>query len=356
MRSPNDGPPGGGGPSWPWAIRKNLYIVRSRIQVLVVVAIVCLAGAIVADFLYPKMYTSTARLVTQPTVDTASPVEQNAQPLVDSLNYMETQIEVVQSAALLRTVVEQNGLDTRLGDISTPIDMVQGLIGAGRGGVSPKEANTERAVDLMSNRVKAVQVKDSFVLEISVASTDPALSRQLAASVATQYLRTSQGSKLRNLESSEKALNAQLKQQESNVKKATDALQAFDRANDPANRQVTTTTGSGSNQTATQADPPLRAQRTSLELTLENEQERYTEVAKSLDRIKLQEGLAKNEVDTSDLLDKPAEPTTPDGLSSKYRIALYVVLSVLVGLACCYALHYWDLYRRSLPAMVSRLS
>lgn len=347
--------------SWTWTIRKNVFIVREGMKVLAWVAVIFFVAAILIDLVWPKTYSSTSRLVTQPTLQTSSPEQQQQAPVVDSTNYLDTQIQIVKSHAVLQRVVDEDHLADNQGVISTPMDQVQGLLQLPQGGVSADKAAEERAIDLLGKRIDASAVQDSFVLQIKVSSRDAGVSQQLASDVALAYLSASSDSHRRDLQNTQSSLQNLLKQQDKRVQQATQALSSWDAANPGSAGPVTSTRIDGAadsahNETSTQTASPKQAERNTMEWRLSNEQKRYEELQTQLDQV--QSGLQTTPTHASpqDLLDQPARATTSDGISFKYRILMYLVIAPLLGLVAVYVLYYWDTYRRSLPSLVRSLA
>jgi uncharacterized protein involved in exopolysaccharide biosynthesis len=345
--------------SWPWTIRRNVMIVTTRLPLFAMIALVAMAAALTVDRVYPKTYTSGARLLTEPSTSKVAPFDSPSAPLVNEVEFMQTQVEIVKSGAVMGKVVEDLSLNKRIDDLSTPMDQVSFGVEdvETRLGVKPAAADLEtaqklRAVDLLTHRTTPKVVRDTFVLEITVSTRDAKLSQRIANSLVAAYQQVSSQTRLQHMKASDKVLTQQVGDAQQRVKTAETRLAEFDIANGTT---ISTTTSSTSGATGTSPstsstvnEPANRVARHALENDIIAERTRLATLNSQLDSLRVNEAAVEAQLAPTSLLDPPALAVATDGLGLKYRFLIYLLAAPLLGILACYIAQSIEDYRRVL--------
>lgn len=340
--------------SWPWTIRRNILIVTTRLPLLAMVALVAFASALTVDRVYPKTYTSAARLLTEPSTSKVAPFDSPSAPLVNEVEFMQTQVEVVKSGQVMSRVVDQLHLTNRIDDLSTPQDEIGGRVEdiETRVGLKPAPpdaatAQRLRAVDLLTHRTTPKVIRDTFVLEIAVSTRDPKLSQQIAVSVVSAYLKVSSETRLQHMKASDQVLTQQVADAAQRVKSAETRLADFDAANGTAISSTQTST-SGPSSSSTVTEPGNRVARHSLEGDVTAERTRLASLSNQLDSLRVSEAAVEAQLTPTAQLDAPLQAVAPDGIGLKIRFLIYLLGAPLLGVLACYIAQSVDDYRRVL--------
>lgn len=175
-----------------WLPDLLLFARRRWLGVLLaLVASLVLAGAYIV-YATPK-YTATAALL----VDTKSAAFLRNQPTINDAQYInglvESQLEVVQSDGVARMVVrqfhladDQAFLDNGRGRLAVVTGVFTRLFAPGPGGDNAA-LRESRAVALLQKLITVTRLGESYMLNVSVTTLDPALSARLANAVAAAY-------------------------------------------------------------------------------------------------------------------------------------------------------------------------
>jgi uncharacterized protein involved in exopolysaccharide biosynthesis len=348
---------------WAWTIRRNIRIVTSRPQLFAAVVVVALIATFGFDHFYPRTYSSTAQLLTEPGSVKVPPFDTSSGPLVNELEFMQTQVEIVKSGTVLKPVVDSEDLTNHIGELSTPLDELSrqadrfAIWAHLKEAPDPATARIAMAIDLLRSRTAATPVKDSFLLQISVSTRNPKLSQRIANALVRSYGDATGASKLRQLKASEQVLAQQLTEADKRVVQANQKLADFTAANKSYVSSTSTTSGiagitANPTTNVTTLPDPKRAELAQLEWVLTEERNRYQVMQAQLDTVHNQQAALRGQVSLTDVLDAPLVNLTPDGPNLKLRLLAYLALAPLLGIAACYLAHYLEVYRRSVDLMV----
>jgi uncharacterized protein involved in exopolysaccharide biosynthesis len=345
--------------SWPWTIRRNILIVTTRLPLFAMIALVALAAALTVDRVYPKTYTSGARLLTEPYSSKSAPFDSPSSPLVNEVEFMQTQVEVVKSSLVMGKVVDELHLGSRLDELSTPLDQMslvtedmESRLGFKLPPPDPAAAQRLRAIDLLTHRTTPKVIRDTFVLEIGVSTRDPKLSQRVAASVVSAYLQVTSDTRLQQMKASDKVLTQQIADAAQRVKGAETRLADFDAANGTSVTTSQTSTSGGnsssSSSTSTVTEPGNRVARTALQSDIAAERTRLATLNAQLDSLKVNEAAVEARLAPTQQLESPAAATASDGIGLKYRFLIYLLMAPLLGILACYVAQSIEDYRRVL--------
>jgi succinoglycan biosynthesis transport protein ExoP len=349
----------GSSTSWPWTIRRNILIVTTRLPLFAMIALVALAAALTVDRVYPKTYTSNARLLTEPYSTKSAPFDSPGSPLVNEVEFMQTQVEVVKSSLVMGKVVDELHLGSRLDDLSTPLDQVSAVtedaetrLGFKLPPPDAAFAQKARAIDLLSHRTTPKVIRDTFVLEINVSTRDPKLSQRITTSVVAAYLQVTSDTRLQQMKASDKVLTQQIADAAQRVKSAETRLADFDAANGTAVSSTQTST-SGATSTSpssssTVTEPGNRVARSALQSDVAAERTRLATLNTTLDSLKVNEAAVESRSVPTQQLDAPVAATASDGIGLKYRFLIYLLAAPLLGILACYVAQSMEDYRRVL--------
>jgi uncharacterized protein involved in exopolysaccharide biosynthesis len=351
--------------AWPWTIRKNIEVVSSQWLTFAIITGVCFFAAAAVDHMFPRFYTSQALIISEPESVNLPPFGVTGSSFVNvsGLEYMQTQVEQAHSFAVIAQVTQKEHLQDQITNLSTPLDQLSSLVDDAQVKVGllpapdPGTAKLARAGTLLSGRVTTDIVKDSYILSISVSTRDPKLSKRIATALVAAYLDHENAYRLRQLKAAETVLFIELTDSQSNVAAAQAALVDFDRVNGTVFQTSTQTsqqTTSGGSERSSSKQTTEVATRTSsllvarqgLQWKLDSERARYLDLQRQIDTTREEESITGDTSATS-VLTAPQASLTPDGISLKYRLLIYLILAPLVGIAGCYLLRYLSIYRRA---------
>jgi exopolysaccharide transport family protein len=165
------------------------FLLRQYLVILLLVPLGGIAGAAYL-FITPPTYTAQAKIfvgtqkaqfIQQQSIFTDTPID-NA--------HMESQIQILQSRAIVAAVVEKLNLaqDPEFG--SPPAGLIQRVLSVlgDQRSTGPKQDATEIAIAVLTDRLTINRVGVSFLIEINVSSRSPEKSAQIANTVATTYI------------------------------------------------------------------------------------------------------------------------------------------------------------------------
>jgi uncharacterized protein involved in exopolysaccharide biosynthesis len=251
-------------PSWAFTVRQNVNIIRRRRAMLAIVTIALLVGALIGDQLWPKMYSSTADLLTQP-IQILVPGLQTGSSgnvSVSELEYIQTQLEIATSADVLAKVAREVGLVGHDDALKTPFDQLGEFVHTVEIKLHLKqelqnadEVALVEAVSLLKSRVTASVVKDSYVVELKVSTRDPHLSQQITSALVTAYLNASDQNRLGQLDAAQTVLQQQLTDAQQRVDGAQNALLDYDRKHGTVTQSSHTSGSPNSSTTISSSDP-----------------------------------------------------------------------------------------------------
>ncbi|HET8635634.1 MAG TPA: Wzz/FepE/Etk N-terminal domain-containing protein [Acidobacteriaceae bacterium] len=153
------------------ALHEVASVIFRRKRLLLIIFFGTIAAALLLAFLLPSQYQSTAKLLVQKaradavisperTVSYQAPSEEVSEADLDS------ELELLKTHDILRKVVRENGL----------------------AGAHPSNAEVDRAVEKLSNKLKIDPIKKSNVIGLSYKSDDPQVSANVLNSLIALYL------------------------------------------------------------------------------------------------------------------------------------------------------------------------
>jgi exopolysaccharide transport family protein len=166
-------------------------------QYLVILSLVLLAGVAGVIFLVviPPTYIAQAKIFIG--TQKAQFIQQQslfADAPIDSAQ-MESQIQILQSKAIMASVVQKLKLDDDPEFGSPPLGLIGRVVQVLRGSAGPKLDATEIAIDTLTKRLTINRVGFSFLVEIAARSRSPEKSAQIANAVAAVYIDDQQEAK-----------------------------------------------------------------------------------------------------------------------------------------------------------------
>jgi uncharacterized protein involved in exopolysaccharide biosynthesis len=358
-------------PSWAFTVRQNVNIVRRRRVLFGLIAPALLVGALTADQLWPKMYSSTADLVTQPIQIQVPGLQAGSGGLVavSELEYMQTQVEIATSFNVLTKVAQAEGLVGNDEALKTPTDQLQEFVHQVEIELhlkseilSPDQVQLAEAVSLLKSRVSASVVKDSYVLELKVSTRDPHLSQRIAKRLITEYLTASNTERLAQLDAAQTVLQQQIDDAKKRVDNAQADLVAFDKKHGTATQSVSESTTSNVSKdgtristktNSTQSTNSNVAARAPLEWALQVQQTRYQSLIAQQDLGAVEKAAIEGQVSLTNVLNDANLNSQPDGIDRKYRFLIYLLLAPLLAIGAIYVVHYFEIYRRTAPALAA---
>ena len=185
-------------------------------------ALVGLALAVLFLFLVKPTYESNTQLLIEKreTVFTRPNDERNIpqQNDFDALS-LASQVEVLQSRGILKTVAEKLKLGTKAEFdplLSDPngggvISSLMSLLGFATGG-GASETREERVLKSLSERLTVYAVNDSRVVTLEVVTREPALSAEIANEITNEYLQVQRDDSRSNTEGASLFLEKEISQ------------------------------------------------------------------------------------------------------------------------------------------------
>jgi uncharacterized protein involved in exopolysaccharide biosynthesis len=220
-----------------------LRVLYSRKLILFGIIISLVGGGMIVTLLLPPTYESTMKiLVARDRIDPqVTPNEKNGDVLRSEFTEEEfnSELEILQSRAVIEGVVKQLGLDRREGDapkgrISRLINDLNDLYRSFHNQTAPDA--TEQAVDRLKDRLEVVSIKKSRIIKITYRDRDPERAARTIDELYRQYaehhLRLRQHPKAANVFHEQSEAFGQ------RLDEATEALKRFDGRNGAAASEV----------------------------------------------------------------------------------------------------------------------
>ncbi len=147
-------------------LRDHLRVVRKRFPLMVACFLAVVAAVAVWTFLQRPVYRAVAKVL----IEREPPSMLNTPVLIpmewDSVEFFQTQMQVIRSRPVAQRVIDQLNLRTRSPELAGARDPAGSLLGA----------------------VSVEQIKSTRLLEIQVEESDPALAAELANGFAAAYV------------------------------------------------------------------------------------------------------------------------------------------------------------------------
>jgi chain length determinant protein EpsF len=195
-----------------------LLILSARKWILL--GVLCLTVAVTAtiSLLLPKEYTATTTLV----FDTKSkdPFTGQLQPSQLFPGYMATQVDIIQSPAVARRVVDE----MKLADSAGTHDQFMSATG-GKGTIE------QWLSDLLQSKLDVVPSRESSVIDLSFNGTDPQFAALMANAFARSYIETTQELRLEPAKLTAIWFDKQITELRANLDKAQEKLTTYQREN-----------------------------------------------------------------------------------------------------------------------------
>jgi capsular exopolysaccharide synthesis family protein len=161
-------------------IRTAREVVRRRFLVLLVVAGLITVIGVTLSFLITPVYTGVTRIQIDPT---RNPMNRNANDAQNQLasEAIETEVSVINSDAVARSVVERLSLDR-------DAEFTKGLDEAIQKGQLTKAGRMDAVVTRVHSHLAVSREKLTYIIGINFTSTDPVKAARIANAFATAYL------------------------------------------------------------------------------------------------------------------------------------------------------------------------
>lgn len=210
-------------------LRKLLATLRDNLRLIVTTMILLAVGAVLLAALLPSTYVSSTRILIDPrglrVVDNeVTPPTQTSEA---NTAVVESQMRVMISDNVLRKVVAQENLATdpdfgaRRGMLSGFRDML------GLGGSGPGEAPEIQALRALWESVSVWRAPESYIVDISVRTSDPHKSARLATAIADVYLSSEIEQRGNTARQASDALFSRLDELRANLAAAEEAVENY---------------------------------------------------------------------------------------------------------------------------------
>lgn len=208
------------------AIWSTVY--RNRYLMIAALA-VCILLGVVVTFLSTPIYKATAQV--QIDMQAAKIIEgadvQSPTGAQDADRYLETQVDVLQSRSLARTVATQLGL---FRDPTFLPQMHMKAAEAPQGSFNLQQTQREQVIDALEGNLKVKLPVDSSAVNVSFLSPDRALSAKIANSFADNFITSNLRRKFDTSAYAREFLESQLKQTRQRLEESERALIGYARS------------------------------------------------------------------------------------------------------------------------------
>ncbi|HEY0212997.1 MAG TPA: Wzz/FepE/Etk N-terminal domain-containing protein [Paenirhodobacter sp.] len=190
-----------GPPDGPIALLRAIGVVLRRRKVPLLLWV---AGCMLLALLYartlPPVYTASASLILQSVGQVGAAGQDPISPVTLDLNRVDSELQVIRSERLQSRVFESLGLATTAELQPAPPGLLRRMLPDGKQPRPPPEAEMafpvqsaaeqarQAAFAQFRDRFSARRIGQSYVIEISYASSDPELAARVANSAASAYL------------------------------------------------------------------------------------------------------------------------------------------------------------------------
>ena len=218
--------------------KQTLRILRKHWRLSALFALTFVTALSVAVFWMKDVYQADARIEIEPPLGPETfTLRDVSAPTPNEQDYLQTQIEILQSDALALEVISSLHLaqNVKVGRTSTWHQWKTALVRALRldpifrdSAKSPLNA----ALDDFRSRLSAGQVRNSRVVEVGFASTDPQLAAKVANTLVNLFVEKSHRSRYQDTMQAADWLQGELNDLRQRVEKADQALVNFQNQND----------------------------------------------------------------------------------------------------------------------------
>lgn len=215
--------------------REIARVMRRHLKLIALIPVVLLLVSAVFVTAVTPLYTATTTVFIDPR---RSNVADPATPILSNFgtddSTIESQVLLIQSAAVLRRVVEHLKLagDPEFAPAPGLLDKVRSWFSRGGGpAVDPREITKARAVENLKRRLKVVRQRATFLADVSTTSRVPAKAATIANAVAEAYFLEQVRSKLDATKIAGGWLGRQIEALKTRVIASDKAVQDFRSAN-----------------------------------------------------------------------------------------------------------------------------
>lgn len=213
-----------------------LKILRRKLALIAITTAIAVGLALAYAFLTAPLYTATSKILIDPrekkTVGTEVVPSGLGTTLSDNFALVDSQVKIIKSDSVLRPVISSQHLDTdpEFGAkepslLATVVSSITGLFNS-----SPSGANndpTQRALLLLLKQLEVSRDDQTYVIDISVSSIDPAKAARLAQAIAESYLADQSEEKAETSEQVSSLMDGQLAALRERLFKAENDVQKF---------------------------------------------------------------------------------------------------------------------------------
>ncbi len=206
-------------------LREFIAILKHRKKLVLGVALATLIAALLLTLLMQPIYRAEATLKVERYAPNSNEILDGKVTRSDR-DFFETQIQLLQTKALARRVIDQLGLETRIkptGLISKIKNMLSGDSG--------KQNNSDNIERLFLENLTVKPVSNSQLIKISYDSTDPKLAADIANAIAKTFVRQNLERRFDTAASSKAYISNSIKVTKKSLEDAEKRLNAFAKEN-----------------------------------------------------------------------------------------------------------------------------
>jgi len=238
-------------------VRRYFQILRKRKWLIVAVVTTVLVLVAVQSFTTTPLYRATARIQIDPESENILPykdVYEGPERYLSSEVYLQTQLEILQSRALARRVVDRLNLandprfevPVREGLVTSQLGSVKkamsGLFSKSDSGAAaanresmPGMAENRAVIEKVLSRLEVTQVPNSRLVEVGWVSPDPSLASAVSDTLAEEFIEQNLQTKFEANTRATAFLKKQLQDMKGNVEKSEGDLYRYARENNILN-------------------------------------------------------------------------------------------------------------------------
>lgn len=248
-----------GGAGTRFGLHDFVSLTRRHMKFLVATVVTMVAAAVLVSLALPNQYEGTATVKLEPSAKKIVGIDAVIQDLKGDAQTLESEVEIVRSAAVLGRVVEVLGLRTD-SEFNQPglWTKVRQRLGLGSG--APTVAADSRSqspalkgrldylennaqpgttapwqdgiIDTLAARLKVYRVRDTLLVNIKFRSQDPVKAARIANTVAEVYIRLQREAKQRANSEASGLLKTRVKQLRQTLSDVEQRLETFKARND----------------------------------------------------------------------------------------------------------------------------
>jgi polysaccharide biosynthesis transport protein len=211
------------------SLRRYAEILRRRLWIVLAIVALGITASVLYTLRQPKIYAATATVIVNPQAprvfgsDVQEVIELGTTSYWSTQEYYNTQVDIITGFPLARATVVKTAGDVAYYDQLAPRDRHPGLA---------DEARIERAAEIFVEMVSASQNRESRIIAITVAHTDPALARALANAHVDSYIAGTLATRTRGADRSARFLAVERDAAEAALRQSEERLYEFKDDND----------------------------------------------------------------------------------------------------------------------------